>query len=89
MEKSIQPRGAPVYPLDTQGEFSVIAGPDGHRSVLFRLRSRNPSLEFPEPGKGQCLGHQQMQNPLPPWSGIWCAVAQELWKMPYVCGVCP
>ena len=46
MEKSIQPRGAPVYPLDTQGEFSVIAGPDGHRSVLFRLRSRNPSLEF-------------------------------------------
>ena len=46
MEKSVQPRGAPVYPLDTQGEFSVIAGPDGHRSVLFRLRSRNPSLEF-------------------------------------------
>ena len=51
MEKSIQPRGAPVYPLVPQGDFSVIEGPEGHRTVLFRLRSRNPSLEFPEPGQ--------------------------------------
>ena len=70
MEKIIRPRGAPVYPLDTQREFSVIEGPEGHRSVLFRLQSRNPSLEFPEPGQGQSLGYQQMQNPLPPWSSI-------------------
>uniref|UniRef100_A0A8B9WRT2 Testis-specific Y-encoded protein 1-like n=1 Tax=Bos mutus grunniens TaxID=30521 RepID=A0A8B9WRT2_BOSMU len=34
MEKSIQPLGAPVYHLDTQGELSVIEGPVGHRSVL-------------------------------------------------------
>ena len=84
MEKSIQPRGAPVYPLDSQGDFSVTEGPEGHRSVLFRLQSRNLSLEFPEPGKGQCLGYQQMQNPLPLWSSIWCAIKQEPWKMPYV-----
>ena len=51
MEKSIQPLGAPVYDLDTQGELSVIEGPVGHRSVLFRLRSRNPWLKFPNAGQ--------------------------------------
>ena len=49
MEKSIQPLGTPVYPLDTQGELPVIEGPVGHRSVLFGLWIRNPWLEFPEP----------------------------------------
>ena len=35
METSIQPRGAPGYPLGTEGELPVLAGPGGHRSVLF------------------------------------------------------
>ena len=49
METSIQPRGAPGYPLGTEGELPVLpgyplgtegelpvlAGPWGHRSVLF------------------------------------------------------
>ena len=62
MEKSIQPLGTPVYPLDTQGELSVIEGPEGHRSKLFRLWSRNPSLGFPESGQWQRLEYQQMQK---------------------------
>ena len=51
MEKSIQPRGALAYPLDTQREFPVIDGSEGHGSVLFGLWSRNLWLEFPEPGQ--------------------------------------
>ena len=48
MEKSIQPRGAPAYPLDTLGDFPVIDRPEGHKSVLFRLWTRNLWLEFLE-----------------------------------------
>ena len=51
MEKSIQPRGALAYPLDTQGEVPVFDRPEGHRSVLFGLWSRNLWWGFPEPGQ--------------------------------------